>query len=192
MTRWSSALPVPARMNLPTPTRWWEANTSGVTTFSTPIVLAVGAGSYNVPVNGANAWGNYSSTVVDPNAELFGQSTGKSVFWTFQEFASAFNVWSVEEMAEIVVNTPQATPGVSLGIASNSIGENGFIDLVTASLAAPSTRQRRSHSQLRRDVPKTTSTRPAARPFSSQPAKSAARSLSPGWRSTPSERRPSP
>ncbi len=50
-----------------------------VTTFSTPILLVQGAGSYDVPVNGVNAWGNYSSTVIDPNFERFGTSPDKRV-----------------------------------------------------------------------------------------------------------------
>ncbi|HEV8067250.1 MAG TPA: FG-GAP-like repeat-containing protein [Planctomycetaceae bacterium] len=91
----------------------------GLTTFSTPILLAAGAGSYNVPVNGTNAWGAYSSTVVDPNF-----ASAHAVFWTFQEFASAPNVWSVE-MAQITVNIPQPTPQVSLTLSTPThIGEN--------------------------------------------------------------------
>jgi FG-GAP-like repeat/Calx-beta domain len=104
-----------------------ETNGTGasqVTTFSAPILLAAGTGSYNVPVNGSNQWGNYSATVIDPTDELFGNSGGKSTFWTFQEYASGPNTWSVE-MAEISVNIPQPTPLVSLSIQpTNPIGED--------------------------------------------------------------------
>ncbi len=187
------------------------------TTFTAPVLLAVGAGSYNVPVNGANAWGSYSATVFDPNVESFGSTAGESgavtgatnaspivittgstfglvtgevvtisgvggntaangtftitvlsattfqlngstgngtytsggiwtlppraaTFWTFQEFASAPNVWSVE-MAEVTVALPQATlPTVDLNISTTSIGENlGPTATVMAILSAPAT-----------------------------------------------------
>src|SRR5580704_3204421 len=97
----------------------------GVTTFGTPILLAAGAGSYNVPdVNGVNSFGLYSSTVVDPNFAPNGIA-GHEVFWTFQEFASAPNVWSVE-MAQIIVNIPQPRPQVSLTLIdpNGPISEN--------------------------------------------------------------------
>jgi hypothetical protein len=116
-----------------------ETNAGGVTTFSTPILLAAGAGSYNVAdVNGVNSFGLYSSTVVDPNFELFGFGSAHAVFWTFQEFASAPNVWSVE-MAQITVNIPQPTPQVALSISPTSIGEDFGTATVTATLNAVST-----------------------------------------------------
>ncbi len=187
------------------------AGASQTTTFTAPVLLTPGAGSYNVPVNGANAWGNYSATVYDPNIEPFGSSaaatgvitgasnaspivittnstallaTGLTVtisgvggntaangtftitvlnattfqlngsmgngtytsgghwalaaraatFWTFQEFASAPNVWSVE-MAEITVALPQATlPTVGLSISSSQLGEDYGTVTIAASL----------------------------------------------------------
>ncbi|HEV8003261.1 MAG TPA: FG-GAP-like repeat-containing protein [Planctomycetaceae bacterium] len=110
-----------------------------LTTFTTPILLAAGAGSYNVPVNGVNAWGNYSSTVSDPNFQRFGVSSGHAVFWTFQEFASAPNVWSVE-MAQISVNIPTPPPLVGLSIIPpTTIGERFGPLTVFATLNAVST-----------------------------------------------------
>ncbi|HET6327118.1 MAG TPA: FG-GAP-like repeat-containing protein [Planctomycetaceae bacterium] len=107
-----------------------------LTTFTTPILLTPGAGSYNVPVNGVNAWGNYSSTVADPNfaGQRFGVSGGQAVFWTFQEFASAPNVWSVE-MVQIVVAIPVATPLPQVSLSSTT-GETIEEDLGTATISA--------------------------------------------------------
>jgi hypothetical protein len=113
-----------------------------VTTFSTPILLVQGAGSYNVPVNGVNAWGNYSSTVIDPNFDHFGldaTSSGSAIFWTFQEFASAPNVWSIVK-AEISVNVPTPTPQVSLTVPPPvPLPEVGGGITITAVLGAVST-----------------------------------------------------
>ncbi len=57
-----------------------------------------------------------------------------ATFWTFQEFASAPNVWSVE-MAEITVALPQATlPTVGLSISSSQLGEDYGTVTIAASL----------------------------------------------------------
>ena len=61
----------------------------GSTTFGNPILLKAGAATYTqLDSTGRNRWGDYSSTVEDP--------TQANTFWTFQEFASAPNVWSVQ------------------------------------------------------------------------------------------------
>jgi hypothetical protein len=179
-----------------------------LTTFSTPILLAAGAGSYNVPVNGSNAWGAYSATMIDPNVEpssgfitgatnaspivittfsTFGLTTGDTViitgvggntaangtftitvlsatqfelngttgtgtytsggrwvqlrpavFWTFQEYASGPNTWSVE-MAEITVALPQPAPTLqSITASSLQLNEDNGTVTIEALLTAPS------------------------------------------------------
>src|SRR5262249_40776309 len=59
-----------------------------------------------------------------------------AVFWTFQEFASAPGVWSVE-MARIEVGVPPTTPApnVSLSITQPSFGEDFGTTTVTAALS---------------------------------------------------------
>jgi hypothetical protein len=113
--------------------------TGGVTTFSTPILLSNGAATYNVLVNGVNAWGNYSATVVDPNDSLFGQNPATTQFWTFQEYATAPNQWSVV-MSQIEVTHPQPAPlpTAALSITPGAIGENFGTATVTATLNAVS------------------------------------------------------
>ncbi len=44
------------------------AGASQTTTFTAPVLLTPGAGSYNVPVNGANAWGNYAPPSTIPTS----------------------------------------------------------------------------------------------------------------------------
>lgn len=61
----------------------------GNTTFDDPVLLKQGVDTYNRDFgSGRNRWGDYSATVVDPN--------DPSTFWTFQEFVSARNEWSVQ------------------------------------------------------------------------------------------------
>lgn len=61
----------------------------GVTTFDPPLLTQAGAGTYNVTFgSGRNRWGDYSATVVDPDDPF--------TFWTFQEIASAQNVWGIQ------------------------------------------------------------------------------------------------
>ena len=87
--------------------------TSGVTAFTTPILLKQGVADYDVPVanptGGAvsNPWGNYSETVV-------GGDNTANTFWTFQEYASGKNQWS-EQFFEITFGVPtQTQPTVTL------------------------------------------------------------------------------
>lgn len=64
------------------------STTAGVTTFSPPTQTHAGVADYQIlDSNGTNRWGDYSATVIDP--------TDQKRFWTFQEFASATDQWSV-------------------------------------------------------------------------------------------------
>jgi uncharacterized repeat protein (TIGR01451 family) len=69
---------------------------SGVTTFETPQILALGAGHYyrdmctptpQNPCMERNRWGDYSATVIDP--------VDPCTFWTFQEFVAVSAVDNV-------------------------------------------------------------------------------------------------
>ena len=109
--------------------------TSGVTTFTTPILLKQGVADYNVPVttiagtSGGNAWGNYSETVADGDSPTGG-------FWTFQEYASGTNQWNVQ-FFHLTFGTPtQSQPTVTLSASGSSFNENGGQVTVTATLAA--------------------------------------------------------
>ncbi|MHC4957653.1 MAG: PEP-CTERM sorting domain-containing protein [Planctomycetota bacterium] len=60
----------------------------GVTTFKDPMLLHAGSASYTIlDSSDRNRWGDYSATVFDP----FDERT----FWTFQEFVSDTNEWSI-------------------------------------------------------------------------------------------------
>ncbi len=111
--------------------------TSGVTAFTSPILLKQGVADYDVPVanptGGAvsNQWGNYSETVV-------GGDNPTNTFWTFQEYASGTNQWSVQ-FFEITFGVPtQTQPTVTLSASGASFNENGTNPVtVTATLTAP-------------------------------------------------------
>jgi hypothetical protein len=60
----------------------------GVTTFGKPLLLKAGVADYLRDASGRNRWGDYSATVVDPTNPL--------IFWTFQEFVSAEDIWSTQ------------------------------------------------------------------------------------------------
>jgi hypothetical protein len=60
----------------------------GVTVFDEPILLKAGVSDYQMAAGARNRWGDYSATVVDP-ADPY-------VFWTFQEFVAAQDVWGVQ------------------------------------------------------------------------------------------------
>lgn len=71
----------------------------GVTSFGAPIPLRAGDSDYERLQNGErNRWGDYSATVVDP--------VDPHVFWTFQEYVHATNLWGVH-VAEIRVPEPR-------------------------------------------------------------------------------------
>jgi hypothetical protein len=65
------------------------ATVGKVTTFGEPLLLKSGVARYEVTGGAILArWGDYSATVVDPRHPL--------TFWTFQEWPSAQDVWSVQ------------------------------------------------------------------------------------------------
>ncbi len=71
---------------------------SNTTTFSPVTLLKAGVSDYErLDHNNRNRWGDYSSTVLDPS--------DPEHFWTFQEFVSGSNEWSVQ-VTEIVVPEP--------------------------------------------------------------------------------------
>jgi len=60
-----------------------------VTTFGEPLLLKSGVAPYEVTGGSFLArWGDYSTTVVDPQ--------NPRTFWTFQEWPSAADVWSIQ------------------------------------------------------------------------------------------------
>ena len=67
-----------------------------VTTFGEPLLLKQGVADYELLDGiGRNRWGDYSATVVDPEAPF--------TFWTFQEFVSSEDVWSTQ-ITELKIN----------------------------------------------------------------------------------------
>jgi hypothetical protein len=76
----------------------------GVTTFD-PITLSMaGVADYQrLDGSGRNRWGDYSATVIDPN--------DPRSFWTFQEFASGTDQWSIQITQVTFVPEP-ATAGM--------------------------------------------------------------------------------
>ena len=64
-----------------------------------PTALVSAGGAYNVQ-GGVQRWGDFSQTVVDPNDDM--------TVWTFQEYASATNVWTVRGVK--LIAPPPATP----------------------------------------------------------------------------------
>jgi hypothetical protein len=65
------------------------ATIHNVTTFGVPLLLKSGVARYDVTGGAILArWGDYSATVVDPRHPF--------TFWTFQEWPSAQDVWSIQ------------------------------------------------------------------------------------------------
>ena len=89
----------------------------GVTTFNAPLLLKAGEGSYVRPADdGRNRWGDYSATVVDP--------LDPRSFWTFQEYASAGNNWSVRitQLNLAPAPVPEPTTWLLIGLAACGAG----------------------------------------------------------------------
>ncbi len=87
--------------------------------------------SYNLGSESPRRWGDYSQTTVDP--------TDDQTFWTFQEYASANNVWAVRVIQ--LKAPPPATPAsatpdtilpgqasVAVTITGTSTNGSGFFD----------------------------------------------------------------
>jgi hypothetical protein len=78
----------------------------GVTTIGNPVLTKSGVSDYErLDGYGRNRWGDYSATVVDP--------AQTDHFWTFQEFVSSTDQWSVQ-VTEIVVPEPGSLTLLSL------------------------------------------------------------------------------
>lgn len=83
---------------------------AGVLTFGTPVQTQAGSADYQLLDSATpprNRWGDYSATVVDP-------SNGNH-FWTFQEYASATDTWTVR-ITEIMVPEPSEVALFSAGL----------------------------------------------------------------------------
>ncbi|MBX3378989.1 MAG: hypothetical protein KF805_02755 [Phycisphaeraceae bacterium] len=100
-------------------------------TTQAPTTIVAGAGSYNVIGGGRNRWGDYSSTVVDPEDD---QS-----MWTFTEYASAVDTWAIR-VTKLLAPPPATpsliTPGsveqgdtnVNLAVTGASVAGSAFYD----------------------------------------------------------------
>ncbi|MGB8647832.1 MAG: hypothetical protein WCF84_21540 [Anaerolineae bacterium] len=93
-----------------------RTDTAGSTqAFSLPVA---GVNSYTLTDGaGQNRWGDFSQTVVDPNDD--------QTIWTFQEYASGINTWSVRAV-QLIAPPPAAITTVSptyvgLGLSSTNV-----------------------------------------------------------------------
>ncbi|MCA9061879.1 MAG: PEP-CTERM sorting domain-containing protein [Planctomycetaceae bacterium] len=75
---------------------------AGVTTFDPILQTKAGVADYQrLDGIGRNRWGDYSATVLDPS--------DSNSFWTFQEFVSGTDTWSVQ-ITQLTVNAPSTVP----------------------------------------------------------------------------------
>ncbi|MEX0679609.1 MAG: Calx-beta domain-containing protein [Pirellulales bacterium] len=95
--------------------------TAGVTTIDPVTQTHAGVADYEVLDDiGRNRWGDYSATVLDP--------TDQQRVWTFQEFASGTDQWSVR-ITEIILSAP--LPDISIGDDVTVVeGDSGTVDAV--------------------------------------------------------------
>lgn len=94
---------------------------SNVTTFDTPQLLKAGVASYlRRDGNGRNRWGDYSATLLDPIDPF--------TFWTFQEWVSAEDIWSIQitELKISPTSVPEPTSVLSL-LAFGAIGATSVV-----------------------------------------------------------------
>ncbi len=76
---------------------------NGVTTFDPVIQTHAGVADYqNLDGIGRNRWGDYSATVIDP--------TDPTIMWTFQEFASGVDQWSIR-VTQLIFSPPTQVHG---------------------------------------------------------------------------------
>jgi len=92
---------------------------AGTTTFGDPLLLASGVASYErLDGSGRNRWGDYSATQVDPN--------DPRSFWTFQEFVSAEDEWSIQITEIRVVPEPGSLATALLLLAATGLLASRF------------------------------------------------------------------
>ena len=102
----------------------------GVTTFGAPVLTQAGTANYLAldSIN-RNRWGDYSATMVDP--------TDSSRFWTFQEWVSAADIWSIK-MTEVVIPSEEKDLIVAV-TGSNPFAENAGVGASTARVSRSNT-----------------------------------------------------
>ncbi|MCE9557789.1 MAG: hypothetical protein K8R88_02445 [Armatimonadetes bacterium] len=92
-----------------------------------PQILQAGAGNYQQDFgSGRNRWGDYSMTVVDPADD--------QTFWTFQEYASAVNTWSVR-----CVQVFAPAPASITTLSPNTIAQGATANIVVTGTSVAGT-----------------------------------------------------
>jgi Calx-beta domain/Dockerin type I domain/HYDIN/CFA65/VesB-like, Ig-like domain len=96
--------------------------TAGITTFDPVMQTKAGVAGYEILDNvGRNRWGDYSATVVDP--------TDDRHVWTFQEFASGVDKWSIRVTEVVIVGPLDISIGNDVSVLE---GDSGTVDAVFA------------------------------------------------------------
>jgi hypothetical protein len=92
---------------------------NGVTAFGELVLLKAGESEYEVVDGiGRNRWGDYSTTVVDPE--------NTRVFWTFQEWAEFSDGWGTQITQLIVVPEPTTALLLATGLAGLAVRGRGL------------------------------------------------------------------
>jgi hypothetical protein len=99
-------------------------------TIQAPTTAVTSSSNYNVDSGGAQRWGDYSVTVVDPADDM--------TIWTFQEFCNTTNSWATQAIK--LIAPPPATPAscspasLDLGahttvvVTGTAVNGSGFFD----------------------------------------------------------------
>lgn len=96
--------------------------TAGVTTFDPVMQTHAGVADYEILDGiGRNRWGDYSATVIDP--------TDEQRMWTFQEFASGVDEWSIRVTEIILVGALDISIGDDVSVVE---GDSGTVDAIFA------------------------------------------------------------
>jgi hypothetical protein len=96
-------------------------------TIQAPTITQSSSTPYTQVGGGRNRWGDFSSTVVDPADDM--------TIWTFQEYCSNTNIWSVRAMS--LLAPPPATPA-SCAPSSLAQGASNIDVVVTGTSSAGS------------------------------------------------------